>query len=52
MQQTLSLTEVVSFSMNSSGDQLVFANGGVTLRLADYLTDNTYADITVSATQQ
>ena len=42
-----SLTEVVSFSMNSSGDQLVFANGGVTLRLADYLTDNTYADITV-----
>ena len=41
-----SLTEVVSFSMNSSGDQLVFADGGVTLRLADYLTGGTYADIT------
>ena len=42
-----SLTEVVSFSMNSSGDQLVFADGGVTLRLADYLTGGSYADITV-----
>ena len=41
-----SLTEVVSFSMNSSGDQLVFADGGVTLRLADYLTGGSYADIT------
>ena len=41
-----SLTEVVSFSMNSSGDQLVFADGGVALRLADYLTGGTYADIT------
>ena len=42
-----SLTEVVSFSMNSSGDQLVFADGGVTLRLADYLSGGSYADITV-----
>ena len=41
-----SLTEVVSFSMNSSGDQLVFADGGVTLRLADYLTGGSYANIT------
>ena len=41
-----SLTEVVNFSMNSSGDQLVFADGGVTLRLADYLTGGTYANIT------
>ena len=41
-----SLTEVVSFSMNSSGDQLVFADGGVTLRLADYLSGGSYADIT------
>ena len=37
------LTEVVSFSMNSSGDQLVFADGGVTLRLADYLIGTSYA---------
>ena len=42
-----SLTEVVNFSMNSSGDQLVFADGGVTLRLADYLSGGSYADITV-----
>ena len=40
-----SLTEVVSFSMNSSGDQLVFANGGVTLRLANYLSGGTYLSI-------
>ena len=39
------LTEVVSFSMNSSGDQLVFANGGVTLRLANYLSGGTYLSI-------
>ena len=42
----VSLTEVVNFSMNSSGDQLVFADGGVTLRLADYLTGGSYANIT------
>ena len=42
-----SLTEVVNFSMNSSGDQLVFADGGVTLRLADYLTGGNYSDITL-----
>ena len=41
-----SLTEVVNFSMNSSGDRLVFADGGVTLRLADYLTGGSYANIT------
>ena len=41
-----SLTEVVNFSMNSSGDQLVFADGGVTLRLADYLSGGSYANIT------
>ena len=41
-----SLTEVVNVSMNSSGDQLVFADGGVTLRLADYLTGGSYANIT------
>ncbi|MCX8519725.1 MAG: hypothetical protein ORN21_06295, partial [Methylophilaceae bacterium] len=40
-----SLTEVVSFSMNSSGDQLVFADGGVRLQLADYLTGGTYLNI-------
>ena len=43
-----SLTEVVNFSMNSSGDQLVFADGGVTLRLADYLSGGSYADITAA----
>ena len=41
-----SLTEVVKFSMNSSGDRLVFADGGVTLRLADYLTGGSYSNIT------
>ena len=41
------LTEVVNFSMNSSGDRLVFADGGVTLRLADYLTGGSYSDITL-----
>ena len=41
-----SLTEVVNFSMNSSGDQLVFADGGVTLRLADYLSGGSYSNIT------
>ena len=43
----VSLTEVVNFSMNSSGDQLVFADGGVTLRLADYLSGGNYSDITL-----
>ena len=29
--------EVVSFSMNSNGDKLVFANGHITVRSSDYL---------------
>ena len=43
------LSEVVSFSMNSSGDKLVFADGGVTLQLANYLSGGAFAPILSSS---
>ena len=43
------LTEVVSFSMNSSGDKLVFADGEVTLQLANYLSGGAFAPILSSS---
>ncbi|MCX8519734.1 MAG: Ig-like domain-containing protein, partial [Methylophilaceae bacterium] len=43
------LSEVVSFSMTSSGDKLVFADGGVTLQLSNYLSGGAFAPILSSS---